>query len=109
MSSIGYIDQEHVGKVESITGDNTIGVVHYDLDEPEDHDIVVDIQRLRRLLIAYEEEIGGDAHPRVSIRELEFEDGGSSTVLALRSSESEGAAREAVLAEVVSAGGGDDQ
>lgn len=80
MGARGFIDRDHVTDLESVTLDGTIGVVGL-LDDGDAPRILIDIQRLRRLLIAYEEEVDGGRYAQLAIHR-DGDDGGG--VLTLR-------------------------
>lgn len=81
----GFIDYEIVDEIEAITGDNTIGRVHFDGDEDVETVARLDPQRLRELLILAEEELGVDDTAHVSL--MDIDDDVDSPALVIRSEE----------------------
>ena len=103
----GYVDEEEVHcveDIESLTGDNTVGRIHLlRSEDPLPGDIRVHLGRLRRALLAYEEDFD-DRFAYVTIAETTEEDAeDTQTVLAFH--ESSEAATGIGLAPVYHEGG----
>ena len=86
----GYVDEEEVHcveDIESITGDNTVGRIYFSRsEEPLAGDIRVHLGRLRRALLAFEEDFD-DRYAYITVAETTGEDAEfTRTVLALHQS-----------------------
>lgn len=66
----GYVDQEYVDSVDVLTNDNTIGLLDDTLGDVESEGLF-DIGRLRRALLAYEDEMRRPATVDVSVVETD--------------------------------------
>lgn len=97
----GYVDQEYIDDVEQLTNDNTIGLLDDVLGDVES-EACFDVGRLRRALLAYEEEMGKSRTVGVSV----FETDEGLQALALQNGEN--ASQVVLLAGRARSDGGDD-
>lgn len=98
--SPGIVDREisRVERIDSVSPDNTVGIATLDVDAPAEAEGPFDLRRVRRALIAYEEECCGERDVYLGIKDR---DDGKGQVLVLQS-------RAASLQTVVVAGRADD-
>lgn len=73
---IGFVETRDVYEenIEELVGDHTIGILHCREPEHIRGDVYVDVRRLRRAILAYEEEFG-DRFAEIALCEREGGDG----------------------------------
>lgn len=73
----GIIDKERqrVEEVEYLTPENTIGLCQIDSELPSECVAKFDVRRLRRLLLAYEDEFRGESAAYLGVKERTDMDG----------------------------------